>query len=125
MHESARHPSELELGRGDRPRLSILLISTGDVRLLHDRVAACVQEWEELGAEMIVLRAGEADELNGLKTAYPAAVFAALPAGSSPGELRRAGVEMAAGDVVVIQSVEEPARDLSLPRLFPASLQNL
>ena len=78
---------------GARPQsVAVVITSTAGLGVLEaclKRLAWCC---ETIDAELIVIRAGEAEELTGVIRRHPSAIFIVAPPGTRTRDLRRAGL---------------------------------
>jgi glycosyltransferase involved in cell wall biosynthesis len=84
------------------PTISVVIASHREVALLDACLASIVPQCTRIGAELIVARAGEPDDVAGLARANPAARFVAAPAGATIPQLRGLGMAEATGDIVAL-----------------------
>lgn len=95
------------------PRLSVVLISTGDRAHLERCLAATMAEYGSRAHEILVVRAGPATETVALERIFGGIRFVALPECTSD-QLRAAGIREAEGEVIAL------VRDADVPqRLHP------
>jgi glycosyltransferase involved in cell wall biosynthesis len=88
---------------GELPTLSVLVSSRGERKRLMDCLESLLPQCEVQGAEVLVVRAGDAAELIELSAAYPQVRFVGAEPGSEDRHLRATGVRHAVGDIVVLQ----------------------
>ncbi len=83
------------------PVVSVVVASFRAEKLLNSCLDSLLQQCADLGAELLVARAGTVG-LAPLQERWPTVRFIAAPAGSSIPELRGIGLEAALGDVVAL-----------------------
>lgn len=88
--------------QGETPAISVVVASNRSRALLDACLASLRPQCQRTNAELIVVRAGEAAEVQALRAAYPwARIIAGLPTASIP-ELRGLGMLEAHGDIVAL-----------------------
>jgi hypothetical protein len=118
MQEFENRLSQLGIGSSEKPKVSVLLTSVGDVARLAECLEDCLAQCSATESQVIVLRAGDAEDVADLMTRYPSVVFLAMSASTTVAELRREGVRTAEGDIIVVQSADLPSREFFPHRLF-------
>jgi hypothetical protein len=103
--------------------VAIVVTSTGDAEVL----GACLEMLEECcretDAELFVVRAGAADELQGVIRRYPFAMYVVARPGTTTGELRRIGLLQSTRNIVAFvddRMLERAAWTAMLSRCWPA-----
>lgn len=84
---------------GDSPRLSVVVASRQERKVLDACLASLLPQCAAHGAELIVARGGTIGEI---ETAYPSVIFVEAPEGAALPALRAAGMAVADGDVVAL-----------------------
>jgi Glycosyl transferase family 2 len=84
------------------PTISVVIASNRDAGLLAACLESIVPQCTRLGAELLVVRAGELEEIATLIRATPAARFMAAPVGATIPQLRGLGMSEAGGDIVAL-----------------------
>ena len=88
--------------RGGRPKLSVVIISTGDSAALAKALSRLTPRCRELDAELLIVRASE-DVMPATGTQSLTRVrFISAPVDAAPSELRVLGMREASGDIVSI-----------------------
>jgi hypothetical protein len=87
---------------GPAAKLSVVVASCRDVRLLDACLASLYGQCGDLDAEIVVARAGGAETAGHLVERYPGVRMIECPAGSGIPELRAMGLRAAAGHVVAL-----------------------
>lgn len=88
--------------RDGSPRLSVVVASFRERRLLDECLGSVLPQCAQWGAELVVARAGSAADVRAVAEGYPGARVVACAAGSTVPELRAAGLRAASGDIVAL-----------------------
>jgi glycosyltransferase involved in cell wall biosynthesis len=100
--DKQRFPSATAAGGGS-PRLSVVVASFREPRLLHACLASVLPQCEASGAELIVARSGPAEaEVAELVHRHPFVRVVWCSPGAKVPELRAAGLRAASGDIVAL-----------------------
>lgn len=87
---------------GDAPTVSVVVASFRDCKLLEACVGSLLPQCRSHGAELIVARAGTADEIAWLRHRYPEVEFVRSDGSESVPRLRALGMAQASGDIVAL-----------------------
>jgi hypothetical protein len=106
---SADRSTRYRTGRpAETPTFSLVATSRGDPGALRAMLAGLLPLCAAHGVQMVVVRAGPADEVLALAEQHPAARFLLPPGDAAPGALRAAGMAAAEGDVVLFGADDDP-----------------
>jgi protoporphyrinogen oxidase len=100
-----------------RPTMSVVLASRGRAPELDVHVDTLLSECTALGAEMVVARACDPDEIGSLSARHPGARWVRCEAGSTRFEVRAAGMADAEGDIVAMFDDDQPLSSERLEHL--------
>lgn len=95
-------PTRPTVRLGSRPKLSVVVASTGEETRLRACMDALVPVCRELEMEIVVVRDASADDVARYQAAYPRVRFVSAPPGTSSPTLRAIGLAAANGDIVVL-----------------------
>lgn len=84
------------------PTISVVVASRHERHVLEACLEALLPQCRELGAEVVVARAGAASEVAELERAYPTVRFVVEPTNATIPELRATGMADADGDIVAL-----------------------
>lgn len=103
QQEVASRVGESRLPRyGAEPTVSVVVASNRSAGLLHACLESLLPQCQRVGAELIVVRAGDEAEIAHVLRGYPSVRVLYAPARSTIPELRGAGMTAALGDIVAL-----------------------
>lgn len=97
-------------GTGGQQSIAVIVTSSGQIELLRSCLSILTPYCGQSVAELIVVRAGAADELLEVMRLHPTATYLVASPGTSTHELRRAGLLNSRGDIVAFVDVGRPER---------------
>ncbi len=102
MSERGVPPGARGMRLSDKPRISVVVASLRERRLLDACLASLLPQCARHDAEIVVARACPLAEFRELEAAYPKVLFVPAPDGSTIPYLRSAGMAAADGDIVAL-----------------------
>jgi len=119
------NPRELQIRQprairvADAPTLSVVMVSEAGRSQLRACLESLLPACNKAEAQLVVIRAAEAEDIWELRRAFPAVRFATAPAGSDHQDMKAIGIKAADGDIVLFQ----PETPLDGPWIPPRAFE--